>query len=313
MDDRDRALDEIAVLARRHGLTAADIAAVLGRETAPAADDRRRGALVRVLAYLGGTFVFAGVGVFIALQWDRMGPAARVIITLGPGLVAFALAVLASRDARFDKATTPLLLMAGALEPTGMTVAFAEFGSGGDWRWASLVTTATMALQFGVASRALSRGTPLFLTVLFATLFWWTAFDLLDVDGTVTALILGGALLLTAAGLDRAGYRQVTGFWYFVGAFALLAGLFDVVEGTVFEILFLAAAAGLVYLSVVLRSRVLLFVATMAILAYTGWFTGEHFADSVGWPIALILIGVLMIGLSAAAFRIDRRYVRGPR
>ena len=72
----------------------------------------------------------------------------------------------------------------------------------------------------------------------------------------------------------------------------------------------LIAAAGFVYLSVTLHSRTLLFVATAAILAYTGWFTSEHFADSVGWPIALIIFGLLMIGLSALAFRIDRDYVR---
>jgi hypothetical protein len=48
----------------------------------------------------------------------------------------------------------------------------------------------------------------------------------------------------------------------------------------------------------------------MAILAYTAWYTSQHFADSVGWPIALIVFGLFMIGLSALAFRIDRQYVR---
>jgi hypothetical protein len=67
-----------------------------------------------------------------------------------------------------------------------------------------------------------------------------------------------------------------------------------------------------VYLSVALHSRTLLFVATAGILAYTAWFTGEHFAESVGWPIALIIFGLLLIGLSALALRIDRNYVRAP-
>jgi len=58
------------------------------------------------------------------------------------------------------------------------------------------------------------------------------------------------------------------------------------------------------------HSRTLLFVATAAILAYTGWFTGQHFADSVGWPIALIAFGLFMIALSALAVKIDREYVR---
>jgi hypothetical protein len=89
-----------------------------------------------------------------------------------------------------------------------------------------------------------------------------------------------------------------------------LGGLFDAVESTLFETAFVAAAAACVYLSVALRSRTLLVVATLALLAYTGWFTAEHFADSVGWPIALVAFGLFMIGLSALAVRIDRTYVR---
>jgi len=98
--------------------------------------------------------------------------------------------------------------------------------------------------------------------------------------------------------------------WYFFGAAAFLAGLFDLTKRTPLEIAFLAAAAGFVYLSVLVHSRTLLVVATLANLAYTGWFTGEHFADSIGWPLALIAFGIFMIGLSALAFRIDRDYVR---
>jgi len=91
-----------------------------------------------------------------------------------------------------------------------------------------------------------------------------------------------------------------------------LYGVFDAVERTPLEIAFLGVAAGFVYLSVAVHSRTLLFVSTLGILAYTGWFTGQHFADSVGWPIALIAFGIFMIGLSALAMRIDRLYVRQP-
>jgi hypothetical protein len=240
-----------------------------------------------------------------------MNSAARVVVTLGSGLAAFVLAVLSSREARFDKATTPLFLMAAALEPTGMLVAFDEFGSGGDWRWASLATSGAMALQFGAAFGSVRRSTTLFVSILFGTLFWWTALDLAGLDDSLIALIVGGSLLLTAAGVDRADHHDITPVWYLFGAMGFLYGFFDLVDRTPFEMIFLAVAAGFVYLSVVMHSRMLLFVATLAILAYTGWFTGQHFVDSVGWPIALILFGMFMIGLSALAFRIDRDYVRG--
>jgi hypothetical protein len=149
------------------------------------------------------------------------------------------------------------------------------------------------------------------MVILFATLFWWTALDLAGAGDSAVALLMGGVMLLTAIGVDRTGHRDITPVWYLLGAAAFLYGVFDAVERTPFEIAFLAVAAAFVYLSVVVHSRTLLFVATLAILAYTGWFTGQHFADSVGWPIALIAFGIFMIALSALALRIDRLYVRG--
>ena len=310
MSDRDRALADVVALARAHQLSADQIAAALGQPSPPASDTRWRDVIVTVLGVLGGTFVFAGVGVFIALQWDDMNSAARVVVTLGSGAAALVLAVLASRDPRFVKATTPLLLMAGALEPTGMMVAFDEFGSGGDWRLAVLAVCGTMALQFAGVFGHLRRSAPLFLSVLFTVAFWWTAFDVLDLDATLAETVLGASIVLAAIGIGRTPHRDITGPWYFLGSAALLHGIFDALERTPLDIVFLLAAAGVVYLSVLVHSRALLAVGTLAILAYTAWFTGEHFAESIGWPLALIAFGLFMIGLSALAFRIDRAYVR---
>lgn len=310
-NDRRRALETIAALAREHGLSADEIAAAIGAsQSAPAPGPRERGRLVRVLGYLGGTFVFAGIGVFVALQWAWMNAGARVVATLGSGLAALVLALLAYADDRFDKAAAPLLLIAALLEPIGMLVAFQEFGSGGDWRIAALITFGAMALQFGATFSRLRRSTPLFVTVVFAALFWWTALDLLDAEGRTMAMAIGASLLLAAAGVDRTAHRDITPVWYLIGAAAFLTGFFDLVQRTPLELAFLAAAAAFVYFSVVARSRTLLFVATIAILAYTTWFTREHFADSIGWPLALIIFGFLMFGLSALAFRLDRRYLR---
>ncbi len=314
MEDRAAALAEIARLARQHALTLDDVrsafAGAAGAEARSEPEPRGRRVLVRVLGFLGGTFVFAGIGAFIALQWDEMNSVARVIVTLGSGVAAFALATLARRDPRVERAATPLYLVAAALQPTGMLVAFAEFGSGGDWRWASLVTSAAMAVQFGLAYAVAGRSTLLFVAISFAVTGLWTGLDLLDLDGSVSAITVGTSLILAAVWADRSGHRDITPLWYFVGAVACLAGVFDVVESTAAEVLFIGAAAVFVYLSVILRSRTLLVVATLAILAYTGWFTAEHFADSIGWPLALMAFGVFMLGLSALAVRIDREYVR---
>ena len=309
-DRRVRALEQVVSLAREHQLTASEIAAALADQPKPVPESRARAVVVRVLGYLGGTFVFAGVAAFIALQWDEMNSAARVVITLGSGIAACALAILGNRDVRFEKAVPPLFLIAAALEPTGMLVAFNEFGSGGDARWAALVTAGVVAVQFSVIYTVFRQSMLLFLAVFFGTLFWWTAFDLMDADDSATALVLGASLVLAAIGTDRTPHSVITPSWYLFGAAGFLWGLFDLVERTPAEVLFIVAASGFVYLSAVIHSRTLLLVATAAILGYTGWFTGEHFANSLGWPLALVLFGLSMIGLSALAFRIDRQYIR---
>jgi hypothetical protein len=312
IDPRARAIEDIVMLARQHGLSASEVAAALGASAPPSATARRaRSIVVRVLGYLGGTFIFAGIGVFVAIQWSDMNSLARVVVTLGSGIAAFALAVVAYRDDRYDKAVAPLVLIASALEPLGMMVAFQEFGSGGGWRIAALVTSGAMSAQMGAVFQWIRRSTPLFMMIVFGSLFWVTTLDLLDADGRTISLVVGGSLFLAAAGIDRTAHRDITPPWYFVGAASFLYGFFDLVEHTPFELAFIAAAAAFVYASVALRSRTLLFVATLAILAYTGWFTRRYFADSIGWPLALIVFGLFMIGLSALAFRIDRDYVRG--
>jgi hypothetical protein len=331
LDDRARALQQIVALARAHELTVIDISGALAgeaasdlsrrsREAAKAhpsavarradAEGRTRAILVRVGAYLGGTFIFAGIAAFIALQWDSMNSAARVIITLGSGTAAFVLATIATRDVRFEKGAPPLFLIAAVLEPIGMLVAFNEFGSGGDARWAALFTAGVMAIQFAVVFSVLRQSMLLFLAVFFAMLAWVTVFDILDIDESAGAMALGGCLLLAAIAADRTPHTSITPAWYLVGGIAFLYGLFDLVAETPFELLFILMASGFVYLSAAISSRTLLLVATGAILGYTGWFTGEHFADSLGWPLALMLFGLLMISLSALAFRIDRQYIR---
>ena len=114
MTAKQNALLEIAAIASQHDLTPAEILAELAPSDTPSGDDESS-ILTRLFGYLGGIFVFAGLTVFIAMQWDGMNSAARIIVTLGSGTAAFVMAILGARDERFDKAATPLFLLATLL------------------------------------------------------------------------------------------------------------------------------------------------------------------------------------------------------
>ena len=85
------------------------------------------------------------------------------------------------------------------------------------------------------------------------------------------------------------------------------AGLFDLVEGTRVELVYLAVTAAALYGCVLLESRALLLTTVIAMLGFISYFSAEHFADSLGWPITLILMGVAFLGVGALALRVKRQ------
>lgn len=308
MTAKHEALEQIVEIARAHGLTPVDITAAF-EEARPGREQISGSLLGRILGYLGGTFIFAGLAVFIALNWDVMNSAARIIITLGSGITAFIMAIVASADERYARVRTPLYLIAAALQPVGLLVAIDEFSSGGSWHYAALLTAGIMGFQQAAVFWQKRDTTLLFTTLVFALWFFGVALDLVNVDEDLIALILGASTLSFCIGLERTRHRGMTPFWYLAGSILFFYGLFELVQRTAFELVFLAFACAGVFLSTWVRSRTLLFVCTIAILAYISYFTAEHFQDSMGWPLVLVVLGMVFIALSAMAMRISRRYI----
>lgn len=309
MTPREQALERIAEIAREHEIPASEIAEKLspsGQVEAPPSS-----LLTRLFGYLGGIFVVAGLGVFIEMQWDEMNSFARIAVTLGSGIAAFVMAFVSVDDERMEKAATPLFLLAALLQPIGILVAIDEFSAGGDERHAFLLTAGILFIQQILVFAKTRRTVLLFTSLWFGSWFCGTAMDLIGLDEDLIVFTLGTSTLLVTYSIDRGPHRSITGFWYFVSSTAMLIGLFELLEDSIAEILFLGVACGVVFLSTWVRSRSLLLVATLAILSYVGYYTAQHFTNVVGWPIALIVFGLLLIGLSAFAFRIDRKYIVG--
>ncbi len=311
MNSKNNALKQILEIAHEYNLTATEIENVLGSKTVDTPESSS-GMLGRILGYLGGIFIFAGLSVFISMNWHVMNTAARIIITLGSGLAVFVMALVASTDERYSKLKIPLYLIAAALQPTGILVAIDEFSSGGDWQYAVMITAGIMTLQQAAVFWQKRETTLLFTSLFFALWFFGVSLDLVNVDEGVIALVLGASTLIFCVGLERTSYSGINPFWYLTGSAVFYHGLFDLVEHSVVELVFLAFAVAGVFLSTWVRSRTLLFTSNVAILAYIGYFSYQHFQDSLGWPLVLIMMGLIFIALSVLAMRINRRYISSP-
>ena len=122
------------------------------------------------------------------------------------------------------------------------------------------------------------------------------------------ALFTGVSVMSAAYGLQRGGRQnRIAGLCYLIGSAMAYTGLFDMVQKTQFELLYFGVSASMLYACVRLQSRALLLTTVIAMLGFIGYYTAQHFVDSLGWPISLVLMGVGFMGVGALAMRAKRQ------
>lgn len=142
---------------------------------------------------------------------------------------------------------------------------------------------------------------------------YWMNSGLFDSIATASAanwasLLIGMSVMSAAYGLQKAGrYSGLSVLGYLIGSILAYSGLFDLVHNTSFELAYLAVTAAMLYACVVLQSRALLFTTVIAMLGFIGFYTAKHFANSLGWPVTLVLMGVAFLGVGTIAIKVRRQ------
>lgn len=307
--EKETALRDMMQLAKHHQISLDEISHAFANANAQA-NKTSPSVLSQLFGFIGGIFVFAGIGVFISMYWDDFDSTARVLVTLGTGLVAFIMALVCLTDKRYERAATPLFLIAALLQPTGILVMLNEYSSGGDVRHGLLFMATYMLIQQAATFWAKQRTVLAFSAILFGSIFFANLFDIWDMNEKLIGIVMGISLICVAYALNQSRHLSIASFWYFVGSAILMWSVFEAVEKTLFEIVYLGLAGTLIFLSTLVRSRALLAVGTISMLAYIGYFTAKNFANTLGWPIALVITGVALIGISAFTVKLNNKYIK---
>ncbi len=226
----------------------------------------------------------------------------RNVVLFISGTMAIHLGVLFARYERTLFAVFGLFFVYGFME-VGLDML------GMSYAHIAIVLGASLFLV-GTVLEKTSRPVPAELALLIGS--FWLNGGLFDVIANTTApnwasLIIGVSLVITAYGLHTADkYPRLIGLGYLVGSAMLYAGLFDLVQDTPIELLFLAVTAGILYACVVLQSRAMLLTTVLAMLSFIGYFSAKHFVDSLGWPVTLVITGVVFLGVGMIAIRVKR-------
>lgn len=307
MSAQSKAIDKILHLMSEHDISLNDI-----KNASPQAFKikEKSSLITTVFYYIGGIFIFSGLGVFISNFWDELGFFGQFFVTFGMGFLLYLMAILSIKNNQYLKLATPLFLISSLLQPTGIGLFLDHYSTDPDPARGVLFVSTFMLIQQLLTFYALRRAVLLFTSFVFLGFAVSSGIDLLPFiieEWDIIGVILGIFYIGACAKLLTTPYRTITPFWFFIGSWLALVSLREIIEHSALEVLFLGAGAAIVYLSTMLSSRVLLLNGTIAILWYIGDFSHEYFADSLGWPIILVIMGVSCIGLGSYALKLNRK------
>lgn len=310
MPSKQEALQAIIDIVKNHQLSIQEVIAAL-TDTENITKQKTTGILSRIFGYVGSILVFAGICIFIGMQWEQLASIERIAAILGTGFIIFLVAVAAIDNPKYERAATPLLLIAALFQPTGIFVMLDELSHGSDPLWRAIrVSHHAYPARFYIFAE--EKTALAFTTIFFESIFFITALELLEVDGNAIYFMIGLSLMLISWALGHSIHQAISSFWYFWGSLSLLITSFDFLKNQTYEVLFLGLAAILIYVSITAQNRTLLLVSTLAMLSYISHYTYTHFNDVLGWPIVLIICGVAFIGIGAIAMKINTKFMNAP-
>jgi hypothetical protein len=275
---REQALAEILQIIEANNLDAADILKMArnARKDVSRSEPGRRANLgplvLRVFYYLGGTLVFAGLGIYIQTVWHDLTSVQRVLVTLGSGFVAYLMGIIFARNPDLEKAATPAHILAFVLQPVGISVLLKEFFHGNDTALGAMIIFGPLAVQQELTFLSLKRPSLLLFTLLYIYGFVGAATVYFDFDRGISAVACGMFLYLMAVDMRRKqAYRDLTPLFFTLGSGLMLAGLYYHLGRTIYDPLVLALCLGFLMHAVLTESRMLY---VMSLLYVAGYFCG---------------------------------------
>lgn len=276
--------------------------------------------ITKILYILGAVIVIVGISFFVAQIWENIGSFGRILVTFGLGLFLALMGSVLLKQKTNKSIGSVFHAIGGVLIPSGSLVALFEFGFDGDW--AIAVTFAVIFIFYIILNIvhknailtffAIANGTVmiyLFLNAIMGGPFQdW--FVVKDVYQYLTMAV--GMSYLLLAHLFRDGWnKHLVGTLCFFGITGFLGAAFSqIFDSVLWQFFYFFIVLGGFMLSVYMRKFIILVMSAVFLIAHFIFITGEYFANSIGWPVSLIILGFLIIGLGFISVRINKKYIK---
>jgi hypothetical protein len=325
MANKDEVLNEIRILAGQNAI---------GKEELIQAYDSGKGVrgdialtkklgVAEILYYIGGAVVFLGIMILLGQNWSTLGVAAKVMATLGSGIAAYFVGVLFNRDARTEAAGSAFFLISALVTPIGLWVIFDEAGfnanSFGMQTWISGILLAVFVSSYFVFKKNIFT----LFSIIFATWMFFSFTGFLVAGAPhfndwkfymYRTLAVSTAYMLIGYSFSKNERVSLCWFLYgfgvlgFLGA-ALALGEWKPNQNVFWELIYPGLVFGALFTSVHIKSKAFLTWGTIFLMAYILKITAEYFSTGLGWPLALVIAGLAMIGAGYMSFSLKKKYL----
>lgn len=273
----------------------------------------------KMLYVLGSAVVVIGLVIFTYQVWNELGSLGRISVTLGLGFLFAVIGSFLLKQRPNDNIGAVFHSIGGLLVPGGAVVALHEMNIGLDSLWPTTMTFLAIFAFYLLLNLIHKNAVLTFFAIGNGTAFIYLLVESMT-DGAYymhgdlyayLTMIIGISYLFLARAFRGGWNEKLVGVLCFFGSADFLGGAFSrVFDSDPWRLGYFLLVIGGIFLSAYLRSRAILVVSTIFLLAHVSYITSKYFADSVGWPICLVVLGFVFIGLGFISINIGKKYIK---
>jgi len=279
--------------------------------------------IANILYYIGGGIVFLGISILVFQNWSEFNFLTKVLSTLGASTLAYFIGLLLDKEKRTEALSVAFYLIFALVYPIGLYVVFDNIGfdvsSLGMQSLISFILFSLCLLSYFLLKKNLF----VLFSIIFGTYLFF-AFTNLLVDGNpyfldfdfyeYRFLLVGLSYILLGRFFIGKSLSSLSGVLHGFGIIAVLGstlalGGWDPEQNMFWELVYPFLVFGTLFLSVNFKSKSFLTFGTLFLMAYIFKITSEYFSSGLGWPLALVIAGLSMIGVGYMSISIKNKYL----
>ncbi|MEK7558842.1 MAG: DUF2157 domain-containing protein [Patescibacteria group bacterium] len=323
----NQVLSDVSYLLRAGLLSKEQLLALLGQNNSQSISQQSQQIgekinLQKILYYIGGFIVFLGIVFFFYQFWDDMSQVTKTILTLGSAVSAYSLGYyffVIKKTWDFGHA---FLIISAALFPLGIGTSLDTIGISATTSGGLSVISTVLFMIFYVSYSYLKAAIFLPFSIIAASSLYISFTNFISSDSGAIPhfdeyriLVLGIAYIFFGYYFYQTNRNFITNLLYVfglmmsLGASLTLQG-YSPSANFVWQLIYPFLLVLTFWGSIKLQSKAFLIMATIFTFAEISKLTAEYFSQSIGWPVSLIIAGLVVMGIGYMSFELNKRFLK---